>query len=78
MQFDSFDAFWDMGGYGFYVWLSYGLTVLLLVLLVWFSQQGHSKAKKQIAKKLQREARLKAAAKLQKQQNSEVVNESTS
>jgi len=78
MQFDSFDAFIDMGGYGFYVWLSYGVTLLLLVLLIWFSKKGHEKAKQQIAKKLQREAKLKAAAQRQKQQHSEVVNESTS
>lgn len=30
MSFDSWQAFWQMGGYAFYVWSSYGLTVLVL------------------------------------------------
>ncbi len=32
MYFDSFAAFLDMGGHGFYVWTCYALTLLLLVL----------------------------------------------
>jgi len=30
MFFDSFGAFLEMGGHGFYVWLSFGLTLLLI------------------------------------------------
>jgi len=36
MQFDSFQAFLEMGGYGFYVWWSFGLT-FLSVGLIWLS-----------------------------------------
>ena len=34
MQFSSFSEFIAMGGHGFYVWLSYGISLLLLALLV--------------------------------------------
>lgn len=37
MQFDSFQAFLDMGGYGFYVWLAFGVTFLALMVLVYES-----------------------------------------
>lgn len=30
MQWNSFDEFWQMGGYGFYVWGSYAVTFALL------------------------------------------------
>ena len=32
--FSSFSAFWQMGGYAFYVWLSVAVTVVALVGLV--------------------------------------------
>lgn len=34
MQFDSFSDFVAMGGYGFYVWLSFGCTLLTLGAVV--------------------------------------------
>jgi heme exporter protein D len=34
MYFDSWSAFWDMGGYGFFVWLSFGVTALAMMLMV--------------------------------------------
>jgi heme exporter protein D len=30
MSWGSWDAFWAMGGYGLYVWGSYGATALLM------------------------------------------------
>lgn len=36
MHFDSFNGFLSMGGYGLYVWLSFGLGMLSLVIL-WLS-----------------------------------------
>jgi heme exporter protein D len=30
MQWNSFSEFLSMGGYGFYVWASYGVTLVLL------------------------------------------------
>lgn len=32
MIWDSWSAFWQMGGAGFYVWGSYGLTLFLIVV----------------------------------------------
>ena len=32
MNWTSWDEFWHMGGYGLYVWGSYGATLLLMVL----------------------------------------------
>jgi len=29
-------SFFDMGGYAFYVWLSYGLTAAVLILNAWW------------------------------------------
>ena len=31
MQFDSWQAFFAMGGHGLYVWLAYGATLLVIV-----------------------------------------------
>lgn len=48
MQFDSWQSFWEMGGYGFFVWLSFGVTMLCMLGIVvesWW-------AKKYIVKQL--------------------------
>ena len=34
MQFESWQAFWHMGGYAFYVWASFGVTFLAMGLIV--------------------------------------------
>jgi len=31
MQFDSFTAFVDMGGYGVYIWAVYGLSLVVMI-----------------------------------------------
>ena len=33
MAFEDFAAFLDMGGYGFYVWLAYGGSLLAIIVL---------------------------------------------
>ncbi len=35
MNWESWQAFWDMGGYGLYVWGSYGMTVLCVIGEIW-------------------------------------------
>lgn len=30
MSFSSLQDFWQMGGYGFYVWSAYGLSLIVL------------------------------------------------
>ena len=70
MQFDSFSAFIDMGGYSFYVWLSYGVSLLLLAVLYTSSKSNHNKTKQLIAKRLRREEKLRQAAKLNAERTS--------
>lgn len=68
MQFDSFSAFLDMGGYGFYVWLSYGVSITALAILVFSSLSSHKKVKKHIMQRQKREEKLRQAAQQQKLQ----------
>ena len=70
MQFDSISAFIDMGGYGFYVWLSYGVSIVALALLVFSSLSEHKKIKQKISQRQKREIKLRQAAELQKAQTS--------
>ena len=51
LHFSSWNAFFAMGGYGLFVWLSFGVTFALLGLLWWFSQAGHRQILKDIAAK---------------------------
>lgn len=58
-QFNSISEFFAMGGYGFYVWLSYAITFAAVGLLVWQSKR-EIKQTLQLAKKEQaREAHQK-------------------
>lgn len=53
-QFDSIADFFAMGGYGFYVWLSYAITFAVMGLLIWQSKreikQTLAIAKKELSK----------------------------
>ncbi len=69
MQFDSISAFFDMGGYGFYVWLSYGVSISALALLIFSSINSHKKIKQQIVQRQKRETKLRQAAEQQKAQS---------
>ncbi|ASJ95263.1 MULTISPECIES: heme exporter protein CcmD [Shewanella] len=60
MQFDSLTDFFNMGGYAFYVWLSYGITAFALGTLILVSLRQKRKILTEISKKMQREERLKA------------------
>ena len=78
MQFNSVSDFINMGGYGFYVWLSFGAAAVILSLLLIYSIQGHGKIIKQIAKRMVREDKLREARQFLKQhhkQNNEKINE---
>ena len=59
MAFTSWADFWAMGGYAFYVWLSFGVTYLLLLGLGWFSLREHRQLKQQIRAKAAREQRVR-------------------
>ena len=58
MFFESWSELLDMGGYGFYGWLSYGLSLLAIVVLIVQSLAGKSAVLKSIKREQQREARL--------------------
>jgi heme exporter protein D len=62
MVFEDLNSFLDMGGYGLYVWLSFGastLSVLILWLDSFFSKRT---LLTQVLKEQARQARIKAAA----------------
>jgi len=71
MQFDNINAFFAMGGYGFFVWLAYGFTVTVLILLVLSSIRSHKNIKRQIIQRQKREQKLRQAAQQQEQQTTE-------
>ncbi|AFI87659.2 heme exporter protein CcmD [Aggregatibacter actinomycetemcomitans] len=58
MFFQSWNEFINMGGYGFYVWLSYGLSLLVIGVLIVQSLAGKSAVLKSIKREQQRETRL--------------------
>lgn len=76
MQFSSFSEFIDMGGYGFYVWLSFGTTALILSFLLVSSKAGHQKIINEIAKRQQRDEKLRQAREIRKQEKRS-INEVT-
>ena len=59
MHFQSWSEFWAMGGYGLYVWLSFGISYVLLIGLVWYSHYQQKAFKQQLAQQLAREQRIK-------------------
>jgi len=61
MAFDSLADFFAMGGYGFYVWLSYGITFFVLIFLIVNSMNKKKKIFKSVEQRLSREQRIKKA-----------------
>lgn len=49
MAFESFNDFLAMGNHGFYVWLAYGLTFLILASLAWHSVSDHRSTLRELA-----------------------------
>lgn len=68
MQFSSFSEFINMGGYAFYVWLSFGVPALLLTILLINSKNGHQRVINSIAMRKKREDKLRQAREQRKQQ----------
>jgi heme exporter protein D len=44
MVWGSWDNFWAMGGYGSFVWGSYGVTVAALAIEVWLVRMRRRRA----------------------------------
>lgn len=59
MHFDSLTEFFAMGGYAFYVWLSYGTTFILLIGLTVISVRQRRNLINEIRSKQLREQKLK-------------------
>lgn len=74
MQFESLSDFLAMGGYGFYVWLSFGVSAALIMALIFSSITGHTQVIKNIAIRQQRDNKLRQLRK--QRNNSHQVNNS--
>ena len=61
MAFTSLSDFIAMGGYSFYVWLAYGVSLLSVILLITNSLMKRKKIFHQVEQRIQREQRIKAA-----------------
>ncbi|HPE01989.1 MAG TPA: heme exporter protein CcmD [Burkholderiaceae bacterium] len=61
MQWGSWENFWAMGGYGFYVWGAYGMTVAVLAAEFVLLRTRRARAKSEIARELR--TRIQAESK---------------
>ena len=55
-KFDSLADFFAMGNYGFYVWLSYGISFVAMGWLIWQSKREQKQIVDQVKKELVHEA----------------------
>jgi len=53
----TFSEFLDMGGYGFYVWTSYGIAAVVLLANVLVPLFNARKSRRELLGKLRREGR---------------------
>ncbi|ENC6432079.1 heme exporter protein CcmD [Aeromonas veronii] len=65
MYFASFSDFMAMGGYAFYVWLSFGLTLVCLVGIIISTRMKTRSLLAELRSKQAREARRKAAQQME-------------
>jgi len=61
MQFDSFSDLIAMGGYGFYVWLSFGTCALILLGILLNSLRDTKRIMASVEQQIIREERIKKA-----------------
>ncbi|MFQ3236736.1 MAG: heme exporter protein D [Paraglaciecola sp.] len=61
MYFDSFSQFWQMGGYGFFVWLSFGVSLFTLIILALDATMDKKRLFKLVQSEVLRKSRIKAA-----------------
>jgi len=55
MSFDSFNAFLQMGGHGLYVWLSYGMGLIILLMAGVSPMREKKRVFRQLAQQLKRQ-----------------------
>lgn len=58
MFFESWQDFLQMGGYGFYVWLSYGISFAAIVVLAIQSYRDKSAVLREVRREQAREQRV--------------------
>ena len=58
-NFASFSDFLAMGGYGFFVWLSFGCSLAALLALGWYSKRQQQQFIQQQSGRAAREARVR-------------------
>ncbi len=61
MFFQSWQDFFNMGGYGFYVWLAYGISFVVLLGLAIQGIISKKSLMREIKREQQREKRLQQA-----------------
>jgi len=61
MQFDSISEFFAMGGYGFYVWLAFGVSALAMLVIIVDSIIKRNAIFKSVARQTSRQQRRQAA-----------------
>ena len=59
MIWNSWTEFWAMGGYGLYVWGSFGVTALCMLVEIFWVQRAREQALNQIANELAAEQNSK-------------------
>ncbi|MBT1062688.1 heme exporter protein CcmD [Bowmanella sp. Y26] len=74
MHFESWSAFWAMGGYAFYVWLAFGVSGLALLLLIVQSVKARRSLQITWQAEQARQQRI-AASRARQQQNSKLAEE---
>ncbi|KZN65156.1 hypothetical protein N473_00885 [Pseudoalteromonas luteoviolacea CPMOR-1] len=67
MQFESLSDFIAMGGYGFYVWLSFGSCAAIILGLLFGSLYEGRQLKQQVKSQMAREERIKKAKDMEAQ-----------
>lgn len=50
MRFDSWAAFWDMGGYGVFVWSCYAITFITLAALAIYTVRYHRRMQDELGR----------------------------
>ncbi|MFT4993492.1 MAG: heme exporter protein D [Paraglaciecola sp.] len=82
MHFDSWQAFWAMGDYGLYVWLSFGGSILALLILSADSLLARRSLLARVQSEVARKKRIQQAQTAQKlaqqsalKRSEELVNE---
>jgi len=55
-------SFFDMGGYGAYVWSAFGISAAVLILTVWLTRRGLRLTRERLRRRLQSAATAPQAA----------------